>query len=70
MLKLSLDLEEEKILKQRMNFQQSQCTKSVETMARFGRGKEFETMNGFPTIPVQKSFETMARFGGGKTLKQ
>ena len=31
-------------------------------MARFGRRKKFESMNGFPTIPVQKSVETMARF--------
>ena len=53
MLKLWQDLEEEKSLKQRIDF-----------------SKEFETMNGFPTIPVQKSFETMARFRRGKTLKQ
>jgi len=44
--------------------------KSVETMARFGRRKKFETTDGFPTIPVQKSVETMARFGRGKSLKQ
>ena len=31
-------------------------------MARFGRGKKFETTVGFPTIPVQESVETMARF--------
>ena len=38
-------------------------------MARFGRGKKFETTDGFPTIPVQKSIETMARFGRGKNFK-
>ena len=54
MLKLWLDLEEEKSLKQRMDFQQSQCKKSAETMARFGRRKKLETTDGFPTIPVQK----------------
>jgi len=53
MLKLWLDLEEEKSLKQRMDFQQSQC-KKVLKLARFGRGKQFETTDGFPTIPVQK----------------
>jgi len=26
-------------------------------MARFGRGKKFETTDGFPTIPVQKKFK-------------
>ena len=31
-------------------------------MARFVRGKKFETTNGFPTIPEQESVETMARF--------
>ena len=53
-----------------MDFQQSQCKKVVETMARFGRGKKFETTDGFPIIPVQKSVEAMARFGRGKSLKQ
>ena len=37
-------------------------------MARFGRGKKFETTDGFATIPVQKSVKTMARFGRGKKL--
>ena len=27
-------------------------------MARFVKGKKFETTDGFPTIPVQKSVET------------
>ena len=38
-------------------------------MARFVRGKKFETTDGFATIPVQKSAKTMARFGRGKKLK-
>ena len=38
-------------------------------MARFGRRKKFETMDGFPTIPVQNSVETMARFGRGKKFE-
>ena len=38
-------------------------------MARFGRGKKFETTDIFPTIPVQKIVETMAKFGGGKKFK-
>ena len=62
MLKLWLDLEEEKALKQRMDLQQSHFQNCVETKARFLRGKTFETTDGFPTIPVQKSIETMARF--------
>ena len=47
-----------------MDFQQCPTIpvqKSIETMARFGRGKKFETTDGFQTIPVQKSVETMAR---------
>ena len=44
--------------------------KIVETMARFVRGKKFETWDGFPTIPVRKILETMARFVKGKSLKQ
>ena len=52
-LKLWLDLEEEKSLKQWMDFQRFQC-KSVETMARFVRGKKFETTHRFPIIAVQK----------------
>ena len=39
-------------------------------MARFGRGKNFTTTDGFPTIPVQKRVETMARFGREKSFKQ
>ena len=39
-------------------------------MARFGRGKKFETTDGFPTIPVQRSVETMGRFVREKSLKQ
>ena len=38
-------------------------------MARFGRRKNFETTDGFPTIPVQKSVETMARFVRGKKFE-
>ena len=38
-------------------------------MARFGRGKKFETTDGFPTIPVQKNVETRARFGRGKKFE-
>ena len=53
-----------------MDFQQSQCKESAETMARFGRREKFETTDGCPTIPVQKSFETMARMEEEKTLKQ
>jgi len=67
-LKLLLDLEEEKSLKQRMDFQQSQCKKSAETFARFGRRKKVETTDRLPTIPVQKSVEAMARFVGGKKV--
>ena len=37
-----------------MDFQQSQCKKSVETIDRFGRREKFETTDGFPTIPVEK----------------
>ena len=29
-------------------------------MARFVRGKKYETTDGFSTIPVQKSVKTMA----------
>jgi len=94
--KLWLDFEEEKRLKQRMDFRQSQCKKvlklwldleekkfettdgfptipvqkSVETMARFRRGRKFEKTDGFQTFPVDKSVEFMARFGRGKSLKQ
>ena len=52
-----------------MDFQQSQCKESAETMARFERRENFETTDGFPTIPVQKSFETMARMEEEKTIK-
>ena len=38
-------------------------------MAIFGRGKKFETTDGFPTIPVEKSVETMARFVRGKKFE-
>ena len=38
-------------------------------MARFGRGKKFETTDGFPTIPVEKSVEAMARFVRGKQFE-
>ena len=38
-------------------------------MARFGRRKKFETLDGFPTIRVQKSVETMARFVRGKKFE-
>ena len=38
-------------------------------MARFVRGKKFETTDGFPTIPVEKSVETMARFVRGKRFE-
>ena len=38
-------------------------------MARFVRGKKFETTDGFPKIPVQKSVETMARFARGKKFE-
>ena len=43
--------------------------KSVETMARFERGKNLKTTNGFPTIPEQKSVEAMARFVRGKKFE-
>jgi len=39
-------------------------------MAKFVRGKKFETAVGFPTIPVQKRLENMARFVRGKRLKK
>ena len=66
-MKLWLDFSEEKSLKQRMDFQQSQCKKALKLWPDlFGRGKKFETTDGFPTIPVQKSVETMARFLRGK----
>ena len=38
-------------------------------MARFGRGKKFESRDLFPTIPVQKSVEAMARFVRGKKFE-
>ena len=38
-------------------------------MARFVRGKKYETTDGFSTIPVQKCVETMARSAREKTLK-
>ena len=38
-------------------------------MARFVRGKKYETTDGFSTIPVQKSVETMARFVRGKKFE-
>ena len=38
-------------------------------MARFVRGKKFETTDGFPTIIVQKTVAGMARFGRGKTFE-
>ena len=38
-------------------------------MARFGRGKKFETTDGFPTITVPKIVETMARFVRGKKFE-
>ena len=38
-------------------------------MARFVRGKKFETTDGFPTIPVEKTVETMARFVRGKRFE-
>ena len=34
-----------------MDFQQSQRKKAFETMARFLKGKKFETTDGFPIIP-------------------
>ena len=36
--------------------------KIVETMARFVRGKKFETTVRFLTLPVQKRLETMPSF--------
>ena len=39
-------------------------------MARFVKGKKFETTDGLATNPVQKSVKTMARFGRKKKLKQ
>jgi len=39
-------------------------------MARFGRGKKFETTYGFQTIPGQKKVETMAIFVRGKKFEQ
>ena len=59
----------EKTLKQRMDFQQSQCKKVLKLLDRFERGKKVETTDGFPTIPVQKSVETMAKFVRGKTFQ-
>ena len=38
-------------------------------MARFERGKMFETTDGFPTILVQKCVESMARFVRGKKFE-
>ena len=38
-------------------------------MARSVRGKNFETTDGFATIPVQKSFKTIARFKRGKKFE-
>ena len=38
-------------------------------MARFGRGKKFETTDGFLTLPVQKGVKTMGRFVRGKTFE-
>ena len=69
MLKLFQDLEEEKSLKQRMDFTQSQPKKSAETICEFLRSKKFETTDGFPTLRVPKSVETMARFVRGKKFE-
>jgi len=63
-------LEEEKSLKQRMDFQQSQCKKALKLWLELEEEGPFETTDGFPTILVQKSGETMARFGREKSLKQ
>ena len=38
-------------------------------MARFVRGKQFKTTDGFPTIPVAKRVETIARFGRRKKFE-
>ena len=38
-------------------------------MARFVRGKKFETTDGFPTIPVEKIAESMPRFGRGEKFE-
>ena len=62
---------EEKSLKQRMDFQQSQCKKVLNAfMARFGRRKKFETTDGFPTIPVQKVLKIWLDLSEEKSLKQ
>ena len=68
-MKLWLDLEEEKGLKQQLDFKQSQSRKSAETICEFGRSKKFETTDGLPTIRVPKSVETMARFVRGKEFE-
>ena len=62
-LKLWLDFSAEKaFLETTDGIPRIPVQKSVETLARFVRGKNFETTDGFQTIPVQKSVETMPRF--------
>ena len=43
--------------------------KVVETMARFVRGKKFETTDRFPTIPVRKIVEHKGRLVRGKNFE-
>ena len=62
MLKLWLNLEEEKEFETTDGFPTIPVQKSVAGMARFGRRKKFETTDKFPTIAVQRSVETMTRF--------
>ena len=45
-----------------------QAQNILETMARFVKEKNFETVVAFPTIPVQKMVETMARVVKGKKV--
>ena len=53
-----------------MDFQQSHCKKVLKLWLDLREEKNFETTDGFATIPVKKSFKTIARFKRGKSLKQ
>ena len=68
-LKLRLDLEEEKSLKKRMDFQESQCKNVLKLWLDLKEKKKWETTDGFPTIPLPKRVATMARFVRGKKFE-
>ena len=52
-----------------MDFQQSHCKKVLKLWLDLREEKNFETTDGFATIPVKKSFKTMARLVRGKKFE-